>query len=116
MLRKLLFLLPSSPLLLTACGDDLHHPAPPRPNPAAAMNPPAARPNGSPSPPARRVGRAAARRHHHQLLVYSFADSDGDGTGDLPGLTARLDYLDRMGVSALCYRPSTPPCPTTATT
>ncbi len=30
----------------------------------------------------------------YEIFVRSFADSDGDGIGDLPGLTARLDYLN----------------------
>ena len=43
----------------------------------------------------------------YQLLVYSFADSDGDGYGDLNGVTQKLDYLNQLGVKAL---PSTPVC------
>ena len=30
----------------------------------------------------------------YEIFVRSFQDSDGDGIGDLPGLTARLDYLN----------------------
>ena len=32
----------------------------------------------------------------YQLLVYSFADSDGDGYGDLNGVTQKLDYLNQL--------------------
>ena len=44
----------------------------------------------------------------YQLLVYSFADSDGDGWGDIKGITEHLDYLDRMGASALWLSPIHP--------
>jgi 1,4-alpha-glucan branching enzyme len=30
----------------------------------------------------------------YEIFVRSFADSDGDGVGDLNGLTARLDYVN----------------------
>ena len=44
----------------------------------------------------------------YQLLVYSFADSDGDGIGDFKGITQRLDYLDALGASALWLSPIHP--------
>ena len=44
----------------------------------------------------------------YQLLVYSFADSDGDGVGDFKGIQNRLDYLDQMGVTALWLSPAHP--------
>ena len=44
----------------------------------------------------------------YQLLVYSFADSDGDGWGDLQGVTDKLDYLQQLGVSALWLSPIHP--------
>jgi alpha-glucosidase len=44
----------------------------------------------------------------YQVYVRSFADSDGDGVGDLNGITGRLDYLDRLGVDALWLSPVTP--------
>lgn len=44
----------------------------------------------------------------YQLLVYSFADSNGDGWGDIQGITDKLDYLDKMGVEALWLSPIHP--------
>ena len=44
----------------------------------------------------------------YQLLVYSFADSDGDGIGDFRGIEQRLDYLDALGVTALWLSPIHP--------
>lgn len=42
----------------------------------------------------------------YQLNVYSFADSDGDGIGDFKGIENHLDYLDKLGVTALWLSPS----------
>jgi len=41
----------------------------------------------------------------YQIYVRSFADGDGDGTGDLAGLRARLPYLRDLGVDALWLTP-----------
>jgi len=38
----------------------------------------------------------------------AFADSNGDGIGDFPGLTARLDYLQDLGVNAIWLLPFCP--------
>ena len=41
----------------------------------------------------------------YQIYVRSFADSNGDGVGDLPGVTSRLPYLRRLGVDAIWLTP-----------
>ncbi|MBR0194130.1 MAG: Ig-like domain-containing protein [Bacilli bacterium] len=41
----------------------------------------------------------------YQIFVPSFADSDGDGFGDLQGIISRLDYLDSLGVDVLWLTP-----------
>ncbi|WP_459192143.1 glycoside hydrolase family 13 protein [Halosimplex sp. J119] len=42
----------------------------------------------------------------YQVYPKSFADSDGDGVGDLPGLIDRVDYLDDLGVDAVWLNPA----------
>jgi maltose alpha-D-glucosyltransferase / alpha-amylase len=54
-----------------------------------------------------------SERWYKEAVVYSvevdsFQDSDGDGCGDLPGLTSRLDYLARLGVTCLWLNPVHP--------
>jgi alpha-glucosidase len=41
----------------------------------------------------------------YQVYVRSFADSNGDGTGDLAGVLDRLPYLRDLGVDALWFSP-----------
>jgi maltose alpha-D-glucosyltransferase / alpha-amylase len=44
----------------------------------------------------------------YEVHVRAFADSDGDGIGDFKGLTARLDYLQDLGVTAIWLLPFYP--------
>jgi alpha-glucosidase len=44
----------------------------------------------------------------YQIYPRSFADGNGDGIGDFPGMTAKLDYLKSLGVDALWLSPHFP--------
>ena len=41
----------------------------------------------------------------YEIYPQSFADSDGDGIGDLPGALAHLDHLAWLGVDAVWFNP-----------
>lgn len=45
---------------------------------------------------------------NYEIFVQSFADSDGDGIGDLNGVTQKLDYLHDLGVRGLWLMPISP--------
>jgi maltose alpha-D-glucosyltransferase / alpha-amylase len=44
----------------------------------------------------------------YELSVRAFKDSDGDGNGDLRGLTEKLDYLQTLGVDCIWIMPIYP--------
>src|SRR5512133_1974541 len=44
----------------------------------------------------------------YQIYPRSFADSNGDGIGDIPGLMGKLDYLADLGIDAIWLSPINP--------
>lgn len=44
----------------------------------------------------------------YEIYPRSFADSNNDGIGDIPGVTSKLDYLEWLGVDALWIAPMFP--------
>jgi len=57
--------------------------------------------------------RAVADRWWRDAVLYqvyprSFADSNGDGIGDLAGVTERLEYLDWLGIDGIWLNPVHP--------
>lgn len=44
-------------------------------------------------------------RNYYEIFVYSFYDSDGDGIGDINGVTQKLDYIQEMGFNGIWLMP-----------
>lgn len=44
----------------------------------------------------------------YEIFVYSFADSDGDGVGDIKGIEDKLDYLQELGIKNVWLTPVHP--------
>ena len=43
--------------------------------------------------------------NYYEIFVYSFCDSDGDGYGDLNGVTKKLDYIRDLGYTGIWLMP-----------
>ncbi len=100
---------------LLACGGGGGSSSAPPPPPAPSPPPPAPAP--TPTPPGVDLSAVARADPGNpladdwrsgafmQIFVRSYQDSDGDGIGDLRGLTQRLDYLRDLGVKGLWLLP-----------
>ena len=77
---------------------------------AGLCQPVAAAPDISPVPrqvPAARLPPHWQHGAFMEIFVRGYADSNGDGIGDLRGLTAKLDYLKDLGIRGLWLMPIT---------
>lgn len=96
-------------LAISACGKEPateDNPTPDNPSSGTPVTPtPDPEPDPEPTTPALQSGPAGVT---YQILVYSFADSDGDGCGDFKGIEQHLDYLAELGASALWLSPIHP--------
>lgn len=50
------------------------------------------------------------KKRWHDAVIYqiypkSFLDSNGDGIGDLKGIISKLDYLEKLGITAIWLSP-----------
>jgi alpha-glucosidase len=67
----------------------------------------------TPPPAAQALSQSAQQEWWRHAVLYeiyprSFQDSDGDGIGDIKGITARLDYLHDLGIDAIWITPMYP--------
>ncbi|HVU81280.1 MAG TPA: alpha-amylase family glycosyl hydrolase, partial [Rhodanobacteraceae bacterium] len=53
-------------------------------------------------------GTRASSAVYYEIFVRSWYDTNGDGIGDLNGVTAKLDYLQSLGVSGIWLMPINP--------
>jgi alpha-amylase len=86
-------------MLLTACTS-----APP----AESQQTSAAQQTADSTPQASLEPVSGPSNVFYEVFVRSFADSDGNGIGDLNGLTAKLDYIKRLGVDGIWLMPIQP--------
>lgn len=91
--------------LLAACGGGSSGMAAPAPAPAALPTPDVSA--VAAADPGSALPEGWQRGAFMQIFVRSYQDSDGDGIGDLRGLTRRLDYLRDLGVSGIWLMPIT---------
>ncbi|HET9818853.1 MAG TPA: alpha-amylase family glycosyl hydrolase [Rhodanobacteraceae bacterium] len=65
-------------------------------------------PHASTTVQANAASSQAPSNVYYEIFVRSWYDTNGDGIGDLNGVTAKLDYLQRLGVSGIWLMPINP--------
>ena len=58
--------------------------------------------------PSGELGKYGTKGITYEIFVQSFADSNQDGIGDIPGMTSKLDYLKALGVEGIWLMPINP--------
>ena len=102
--KKYLMSLAAAALLWSCTDYDSFTPAQPKPNPGEVVEVVDA---------ASQTSQYQSREYDgqkrgdvfYEIYLRSFADGDGNGCGDLKGLTAKLDYLDELGVAGIWLMP-----------
>ncbi|RJX39691.1 DUF3459 domain-containing protein [Paenibacillus pinisoli] len=85
--------------LLTGCASPNNANSGESPNPPSNDNKPP-----SAAPASYDVDEQPSRVYY-EIFVRSFYDTDGDGIGDLNGVTAKLDYLKELGIGGIWLMP-----------
>jgi hypothetical protein len=62
----------------------------------------------APAAPGSALPAGWSRGPFMEIFVRAYRDSDGDGIGDLRGLSGKLDYLQDLGVTGIWLMPITP--------
>jgi len=76
---------------------------------SAGQTPPTAESSATKSAQANSTGQEWWRHAVlYEIYPRSFQDSDGDGIGDIKGMTSRLDYLHELGIDAIWITPMYP--------
>ncbi len=110
MLKKILWSFLIVALLLSACGPTATPPPtqPPQPLPSPTAAPQLPSPTALPTQLPYSTPDWFDQAVLYEIYVRSYADSNGDGIGDLAGITARLDYIQSLGVDVIWLMPIYP--------